>query len=100
MVEFCARLRWRRSRRCWAGERPIVVIIGAGYTGLWTAHYLKQHDPQLDIAIVEAQTAGYGASGRNGGWAIGSCAGLEGWLEEPGTRNLRRSAWRVPCKTR
>jgi glycine/D-amino acid oxidase-like deaminating enzyme len=67
-----------------------VVIIGAGYTGLWAAHYLKQHDPQLDIAIIEAHTAGYGASGRNGGWAIGSCAGLEGWLENPATRSEAR----------
>lgn len=46
-----------------------VVIVGAGYTGLWTAYYLQQEDPSLSIAIVEAQEAGFGASGRNGGWA-------------------------------
>jgi glycine/D-amino acid oxidase-like deaminating enzyme len=45
-----------------------VAIVGAGYTGLWTAYYLKRADPGLRIAILEARTAGYGASGRNGGW--------------------------------
>jgi len=45
-----------------------VAIIGAGYTGLWTAYYLQQIAPELQIAIVEKHIAGYGASGRNGGW--------------------------------
>jgi glycine/D-amino acid oxidase-like deaminating enzyme len=45
-----------------------VVIVGAGYTGLWTAYYLSEADPALRIAVVEAEFAGYGASGRNGGW--------------------------------
>ncbi|HSB87893.1 MAG TPA: FAD-dependent oxidoreductase [Ilumatobacteraceae bacterium] len=45
-----------------------VVIIGAGYTGLWTAYYLHRLDPSLRIVIVEAEFAGFGASGRNGGW--------------------------------
>ncbi len=45
-----------------------VAIIGAGYTGLWTAYYLLKQDPNLNIAILEAEVAGYGASGRNGGW--------------------------------
>ncbi|WP_426416425.1 NAD(P)/FAD-dependent oxidoreductase [Aestuariirhabdus sp. LZHN29] len=52
-----------------------VAIIGAGFTGLWTAYYLKQHNPQLSVAIVEADHAGFGASGRNGGWLIGGIAG-------------------------
>ena len=52
-----------------------VAIIGAGYTGLWTAYYLKRHAPELSIAIVEAQTAGFGASGRNGGWLMGNLLG-------------------------
>jgi ribulose 1,5-bisphosphate synthetase/thiazole synthase len=46
-----------------------VAIVGAGYTGLWTAYYLQKADPTLRIAIIEAEVAGYGASGRNGGWA-------------------------------
>ncbi|MGZ4725064.1 MAG: NAD(P)/FAD-dependent oxidoreductase, partial [Ilumatobacteraceae bacterium] len=45
-----------------------VAIVGAGYTGLWTAYYLQRIDPKLRIAIVEAEFAGFGASGRNGGW--------------------------------
>jgi glycine/D-amino acid oxidase-like deaminating enzyme len=45
-----------------------VAIVGAGYTGLWTAYYLHQLDPSLSIALVEREFAGFGASGRNGGW--------------------------------
>ncbi len=48
-----------------------VCIVGAGYTGLWTAYYLKKLDPGLNILIVEKEFAGYGASGRNGGWLTG-----------------------------
>lgn len=45
-----------------------VVIVGAGFTGLWTAYYLALADPALRIAVLEAETVGFGASGRNGGW--------------------------------
>src|SRR5215211_7099493 len=45
-----------------------VAIVGAGYTGLWTAYYLAVADPTLRIAVLEAEIAGFGASGRNGGW--------------------------------
>ncbi|EGD40649.1 glycine/D-amino acid oxidase [Nocardioidaceae bacterium Broad-1] len=45
-----------------------VAIVGAGYTGLWTAYYLAEARPDLKIAILEAEVAGFGASGRNGGW--------------------------------
>jgi glycine/D-amino acid oxidase-like deaminating enzyme len=45
-----------------------VCIVGAGFTGLWTAHALASADPSLRIAVVEREVAGYGASGRNGGW--------------------------------
>jgi len=45
-----------------------VVIVGAGYTGLWTAYYLTELDPRLRIAVLEREIAGFGASGRNGGW--------------------------------
>lgn len=45
-----------------------VAIVGAGYTGLWTAYYLAKADPALRIVVLEAETAGFGASGRNGGW--------------------------------
>ena len=46
-----------------------IAIVGAGYTGLWTAYYLQRALPGARIAIIEANCAGYGASGRNGGWA-------------------------------
>jgi glycine/D-amino acid oxidase-like deaminating enzyme len=45
-----------------------VAILGAGFSGLWTAWYLKQIDPSLEIAILEREIAGFGASGRNGAW--------------------------------
>jgi glycine/D-amino acid oxidase-like deaminating enzyme len=45
-----------------------VAIVGAGYTGLWTAYYLATSDPSLRVAVVEREVAGFGASGRNGGW--------------------------------
>lgn len=46
-----------------------VVIVGAGYTGLWTAYYLLSSVPGMRVTVVEAEHAGFGASGRNGGWA-------------------------------
>lgn len=46
-----------------------VAIVGAGFTGLWSAYHLLKFDPSLKIAIVESEIAGFGASGRNGGWA-------------------------------
>lgn len=51
------------------GDRDVdVAIVGAGYTGLWTAAYLSALDPTLRIAVAEREIAGFGASGRNGGW--------------------------------
>ncbi|SEH03598.1 Glycine/D-amino acid oxidase [Nonomuraea solani] len=52
-----------------------VVIVGGGYTGLWTAYYLKKAQPELRIAILEREFAGAGASGRNGGWLSAEFAG-------------------------
>ncbi|HVQ87868.1 MAG TPA: FAD-dependent oxidoreductase [Actinomycetes bacterium] len=48
-----------------------VAIVGAGFTGLWTAYYLARKDPSLSIVVLEKEFAGFGASGRNGGWASG-----------------------------
>ena len=45
-----------------------VVIVGGGYTGLWTAYYLTTLQPHLRIAVVESRHVGFGGSGRNGGW--------------------------------
>jgi glycine/D-amino acid oxidase-like deaminating enzyme len=50
-------------------ERPWdVVIVGGGFSGLWTAHHLKEWEPTLRIAVLEKSLVGTGASGRNGGW--------------------------------
>ncbi|MGH3348454.1 MAG: NAD(P)/FAD-dependent oxidoreductase, partial [Nocardioides sp.] len=45
-----------------------MAVVGGGFTGLWTAHYLTEADPSLRIVVLEAETVGFGASGRNGGW--------------------------------
>ncbi|WP_411730847.1 NAD(P)/FAD-dependent oxidoreductase [Paeniglutamicibacter sp.] len=59
-----------------AGDLDIdVAIVGAGYTGLWTAYYLAKADPSLRIAVLEARFAGFGASGRNGGWLANTITG-------------------------
>ena len=45
-----------------------VAVVGAGFTGLWTAYYLRRLDPSIRVAVLEREIAGFGASGRNGGW--------------------------------
>jgi glycine/D-amino acid oxidase-like deaminating enzyme len=45
-----------------------LAIVGGGLTGLWTAYYAKKFDPELSVVVLEAESIGYGASGRNGGW--------------------------------
>ena len=64
-----------------------VAIVGAGYTGLWSAYYLKLRDPSLRIAVFEAERVGFGASGRNGGWCVGMAWGVEALLDNPATRS-------------
>ncbi len=60
------------------GDRTAdVVIVGGGYTGLWTAYYLKKAAPFLDITVLESRFCGYGASGRNGGWLYNGIAGRD-----------------------
>ena len=67
-----------------------VCIIGAGYTGLWAAWYLKALQPALDVLVVERRFAGYGASGRNGGWLTGSFAwNAERYLPAGGRDGVR-----------
>ena len=57
------------SRPSLPGDTAVdVAIVGAGYTGLWTAFYLAKADPSMRIVVVERERAGFGASGRNGGW--------------------------------
>ena len=52
-----------------------VAVVGGGFSGLWTAYYLHRLDPSLRIAVLEKTHCGFGASGRNGGWAVGELAG-------------------------
>ena len=54
-----------------------VVIVGGGYTGLWTAYYLKKAAPFLRVTVLEQKFCGYGASGRNGGWLYNGVAGRD-----------------------
>ncbi|MDQ5893890.1 MAG: hypothetical protein QG596_151 [Actinomycetota bacterium] len=79
-----------RSRSLWLDEYPgsldprpplqgdldcDIAIIGAGFTGLWTAYYLKREAPDARIVVLEKEIAGFGPSGRNGGWVQGGMAG-------------------------
>ncbi|MSO26012.1 MAG: FAD-dependent oxidoreductase, partial [Candidatus Nanopelagicaceae bacterium] len=70
------------NRSLWRGEEAItsrksvssnnsfdIAIIGGGFSGLWSAYHLKKIQPSLTIAIFEQNYVGFGASGRNGGWA-------------------------------
>ena len=71
------------------GDREAdVCIIGAGYTGLWTAYYLKKANPSLDIVVLEREFAGFGASGRNGGWLSGGFS----WSREKYLKTSSRGA--------
>ena len=65
-----------------------ICIVGAGFTGLWTAYYLRKIAPDADIVVIEKNFAGYGASGRNGGWIVGRF----GWNREKYLKSSTRSA--------
>jgi glycine/D-amino acid oxidase-like deaminating enzyme len=60
---------WVPRERLPGDLRADVAVVGAGFTGLWTAYYLLRSDPTLKVVVLEKETAGFGASGRNGGWA-------------------------------
>ena len=60
---------WGPPRAALGGDvEADVAIVGAGYTGLWTAYYLLERDPALRVVVLDANVVGFGASGRNGGW--------------------------------
>lgn len=53
------------------GDRSVdVAVVGGGFTGLATAHFLKELEPSLDVAVLESEVVGFGASGRNGGFSM------------------------------
>jgi len=71
-----------------------VAVVGGGYTGLWAAHALLRADPSMRVVVIERHVAGFGASGRNGGWCVGELAGeLHGAVElgghDGGVRMMR-----------
>ncbi|MER7707365.1 FAD-dependent oxidoreductase [Kitasatospora sp. NPDC097605] len=76
-----------------------LLVVGGGYSGLWTALIAKERDPSLDVVLVEGQEVGWAASGRNGGFCAASLThgfgnGLQRWpaelgqLERLGVANL------------
>lgn len=68
-----------------------VAIVGAGFTGLWTAYYLAEARPDLRITVVEKEVAGFGASGRNGGWASALFPASAAKLARMGSRDAARA---------
>lgn len=84
-----------RTRARLDGDREAdVAIVGAGFTGLWTAYELLRRDSELSVAVLEANVVGFGASGRNGGWVEGLLAGDRGQRArsggQQGARRLER----------
>lgn len=69
-----------------------VVILGGGYTGMWTAWFLKERDPSLDVVLLEQELAGSGPSGRNGGFCYGFWEDLEALVRFFGDRDALRIA--------
>ncbi|MFD3519299.1 NAD(P)/FAD-dependent oxidoreductase [Streptomyces sp. NPDC058653] len=61
-----------------------VCVVGGGFTGLWTAYYLKKAVPFLNITVLEGKFCGYGASGRNGGWLYNGIAGRDAYARTHG----------------
>lgn len=76
MADFSSRSFWLEADPYSAGPSLAgdvavdIAIIGGGFTGLWTAHFLLRAQPSLKIAVIESEVVGYGASGRNGGFAM------------------------------
>jgi len=66
-----------------------VVIVGGGYTGMWTAYFLKEREPGLDVVLLEQDICGGGPSGRNGGFVNGFSDELELLLELYGEEGRR-----------
>lgn len=69
-----------------------VVIVGGGFSGLWTAYHLLDGQPGLRVAVLERARLGFGASGRNGGWLMAAApADLRVWERRFGLDAVRRA---------
>ena len=66
-----------------------VLIVGGGYTGMWTAHFLKEREPALDVVVLEQDICGGGPSGRNGGFVNDLAEEVETLLEVSGAGGAR-----------
>lgn len=94
-------------------DRPVTVdllVIGAGFSGLWTAYEASRRDPDLQIALVDGGRVGHAASGRNGGFVAASLThgipnGMARWpeqmpeLERLGRANLEQIAQTVAAES-
>jgi glycine/D-amino acid oxidase-like deaminating enzyme len=85
---------WRSLGGAVASRAPLagpaeadVAIVGGGFTGLWTAYYVKRAQPQLRVVVLEREMVGFGASGRNGGWVSGFFSGPARVYERRGGRD-------------
>jgi glycine/D-amino acid oxidase-like deaminating enzyme len=76
-----------------------VAVMGAGYTGLWTAYYLLRREPSLRVAVVEREIAGFGASGRNGGWCYAGFPVSVSLLRERFGTDAARAVFRAMVDT-
>ena len=76
-----------------------VAIAGAGFTGLWTAYYLKKARPELRVVVCEREIAGFGASGRNGGWCSALFPASLRKLDRMGGRDAAIAMYRAMQQT-
>jgi glycine/D-amino acid oxidase-like deaminating enzyme len=82
------------------GDRSAdVAIAGAGFTGLWTAYYLKKAQPDLRVVVCEREIAGFGASGRNGGWCSALFPASLSKLDRMGGRDAAIAMYRAMQQT-
>ena len=76
-----------------------VAIAGAGFTGLWTAYYLQKARPELRVVVCEREIAGFGASGRNGGWCSALFPASLSKLDRMGGRDAAIAMYRAMQQT-
>ena len=99
---------WLEEARAWRHDGLVpalsgalevdVAVIGGGYTGLWTALALRERDPTLRVAVLEARELGDGPSGRNGGFLHGywsSLPALRAALGDGGALQVAHASSRI-----